>query len=335
MSQVSNNADINKLINFFDGEYSMKNGLGMNKLKTFIENDPTSNDLSIFRDYLYKKLLESEKDILLLEKILSREDFKKQERRLNIYRTLYNSNLNQAVTYWSSLVGLTEPFSTFYEFIKSASIYADLNNRNEFFKNINQFITEENFNFDEFNKLIIRNDKYPSKQQIKNNYIVIKNKAKNFTKELGIYGELCSYEFLKQELNRIDREDLADRTIWVARDIGDHFGFDQTSFDENEEELILEVKATDSKKFESEKDNFYMTQNEFQKMKELKDEYNYLVVRVYIDEKGFAHLYYLKPNDDMSVEYGDVKYVTDGKLAKNKTTYEYKREPKKKVFKLD
>ena len=161
MSQVSNNADINKLINFFDGEYSMKNGLGMNKLKTFIENDPTSNDLSIFRDYLYKKLLESEKDILLLEKILSREDFKKQERRLNIYRTLYNSNLNQAVTYWSSLVGLTEPFSTFYEFIKSASIYADLNNRNEFFKNINQFITEENFNFDEFNKLIIRNDKYP------------------------------------------------------------------------------------------------------------------------------------------------------------------------------
>lgn len=333
MSQVSN-ADINLLMDYFNGVGNLKNALGMNKLKTFIENNPSSNDLSVLRNYLYQELLDSEKDIQLLEKNLSNEDFKKQEKRLNVYRTLYNSKLNQPVAYWASLVGLTEPYSSFYEFIKSYSMYADLNNKNEFFKNMNEFIIKENFDFDIFNKLMIRNDKYPSKQEIKNNYKIIKNKAKNFTKEMGIYGELCSYEFSKRELTRIGREDLAERAIWVARDIGDYFGFDHTSFDKNEEELILEVKATDSKKFENEKDNFYMTQNEFQKMIEMKNEYNYQVVRVYIDEKGFANLFYLSPNDDLSLEYGDIRYEIEGK-SKNKSTYNYKRVPKKKVFKLD
>ena len=335
MGQVSSNADINKLISYFNGEIALKNALGMGKLKKLINENPSSKDLCILRDYLYKKLLDSEKNIQLLERNLNNEDFKKQEKRLNIYRTLYNSNLDIAVAYWSSLVGLTDEVNSFYDFIKSYGMYADLDNKNEFYKKMNEFITEEQMDFDTFGRLMIRNDKYPNDQEIKNNYRIIKNKAKNFTKELGIYGELCSYKFSKRELRRINRDDLANRSIWVARDIGDHFGFDQTSFDENENELILEVKATDSKKFETEKDNFYMTQNEFQKMKEMKDEYNYLVVRVYIDDRGYANLYYLKPNDDMSVEYGDIKYVTDGKLAKNKTTYQYKREPKKKVYRLD
>ena len=71
----------------------------------------------------------------------------------------------------------------------------------------------------------------------------------------------------------------------------------------------MEVKATNSPKFEKEKDNFYMTIHEFEIMKELKKEYNYVVVRTYINEQGIAELYYLKPNEDNSVEYGDIKYV--------------------------
>ena len=307
----------------------------MKKLKHFIEENPSSKELYILRDYLYSRLLDSEKDIQILEKNLSNEEYKKQEKRLNVYRTFFNSDINVPIAYWASLVGLIEPYDSFYEFIKSYSVYSDLNNKNEFLKNINSFLNEENFDFDMFNKLKSSTYTYPDKQEIKRNYKIIKNKAKNFTKEMGIYGELCSYEFSKRELKRIGREDLAKRTIWVARDIGDYFGFDLFSFDEKEKELILEVKATDSKRFEIEKDNFYMTQNEFQKMKEMKEDNNYQVVRVYIDEKGFANLYYLKPNDDMSVEYGDIKYVIDGKLSKNRTTYEYKRVSMKKVFKLD
>ncbi len=336
MEQFSSNTDINKLIGYFEGNISLKNPYGMNKLKKLIKENPSSKELHEFGKYLYSKILETNKGILLLEKTLMNETYKKQERRLNIYRSIKDCNFDIAVVYWSTLLGLTESCTSFYDYIKSIGMYCDLNNKNEFYLKMSEFVTEENFDFNSLNCLINRStDAYPSEQQIKNNYRIIKSKVKNCTNEIGIYGELCSYRFSKNELRSLGKDDLASRVIWVARDIGDHFGFDQTSFDENEEELILEVKATDSKKFEYEKDNFYMTQNEFQKMKEMKEEYNYIVTRVYVDDKGTANLFYLKPNDDMSVEYGDIKYVTTGKLLPGGNTYEYKRVPKKKIYKLE
>ena len=75
MSQVSSNADINRLIGYFDGDITLKNALGMSKLKKMIEQDPSSRDLCLFRDYLYKIMLDSEKNIQLLEKNLSNEIF--------------------------------------------------------------------------------------------------------------------------------------------------------------------------------------------------------------------------------------------------------------------
>lgn len=336
MEQFSSNEDINKLIGYFEGNINLKNPYGMNKLKKLIKENPSSTELFDFGKYLYSKILETNKNILLLEKTLMNDTYKKQERRLNIYRSIKNCNFDVAVVYWSTLLGLTEGCTSFYDYIKSIGMYCDLNNKNEFYLKISEFVNEEKFDFNTLNSIMNKNaEAYPSEQQIKNNYRIIKNKVKNYTCEIGKFGELISYRYSKDELRSLGKDDLASRVIWVARDIGDHFGFDQTSFDENEEELILEVKATDSKKFEYEKDNFYMTQNEFQQMKKMKEEYNYLVVRVYVDDKGNGNLFYLKPNDDMSVEYGDIKYVTNGKILPGRTTYEYKRVPKKKVYKLE
>lgn len=335
MSHISNNEDINKLINYFEGTIDIKNPCGMNKIKKLIKDDPSSSDLGVLRNYLYGKLLETGKNIKSLEREVLNDTYKKQEKVLNVYRSILNCNFDFAVTYWSSLLGLTPEYNSIYDGFKNFGLYSDLNNKNEFYQELSKFIKSEKFDENVFNCLKRNTSKYPDEQHIRINYSKQKHNVDNCTKELGIYGELISYRFSKQELINQGKEELSDRVIWVARDIGDFFGFDQTSFDENEEEMLLEVKATDSINFEKEKDNFYVTQNEFQNMKKLKDEYQYYIVRVYIDSDGVGHLYYLKPNKDMSVEYGDIKYVTDGKLGKNKNTYEYKRKPKRKIYKLD
>ena len=333
MNNITGNEKINKLITHIDGNCSLGNYESL-KLQKLITEFPSSEDMHNLRDYIYHKLLNSQKCIQNLELVLLDDTMKKQEKRLNTYKAIFNGDFNFTLARWAYLLDLTDESKTFYDFIKNIGMYVDINNKNEFYRRLNEFILNENFDFDSYNVLMYRKDNpYPSNQKIENNFKSIKCKGENYTNELGIYGELCSFLYLEHELIRNGKDDLAKRSIWVAKELGDHFGFDQTSFDENEEELIMEVKTTNSQKFEKEKDNFYMTTHEYNVMKRLKKEYNYVVVRVYIDEQGIAELFYLKPNEDNSVEYGDIKYVPY--KLKDKGHIEYKREPKKKIFKLN
>ena len=331
MKKITSNNGINKLITHINGECSFDERES-NRIKKMIKDDPSSSDIYILRDYIYKKLLNSGKSILELEKVLSNEDMKKRERILNTYKTILNGDFNFALARWAYLLDLTDESNTFYDFIKNMGIYADIENRNVFFKQLNEFVMEENFDFNSYGILMARKENpYPPTQKIISNYKSMRYKGKKYTKELGVYGELCSHLFVKQELSKNGREDLSKRTIWVARDIGDYFGFDEYSFEDNGDETILEVKATNSPKFVEEKDNFYMTRHEFEKMKELSKDSNYYVVRAYINDQGHAELYFLKPNKDNSVEYGDIKYVPT--KTKSGDQLEYKRESKKKIFK--
>ena len=332
MSIISDSKEINRLINFLNGKGSL-NCSDIKEIIDFIKKDPQNKETNRLRDHVYQLLLNYNKSMLKLEEVLLNDKLKTQERRLNIYKTIMHGNYNPDLCRWSYLLELTDEINSFYDYIKNIGMYVDLNDKNEFFYRLNNFILSEDFNFDTYNLLLKRKlNPYPTNRKIISNYRANRGKCENYTKELGLYGELCSHLFLMQELNKNNQKDLAKRSIWVAKEIGDFFGFDQTSFNDKGEELIMEVKTTNSSRFEEEKDNFYMTSNEFSKMKSMSKEYDYSVVRVYINQKGIAELYYLKPNDDGSIEYNDIKYVPAKKNKKDQI--EFKREPKKKVFSI-
>ena len=96
MKKITSNNGINKLITHINGECSFDERES-NRIKKMIKDDPSSSDIYILRDYIYKKLLNSGKSILELEKVLSNEDMKKRERILNTYKTILKGVKNEFV----------------------------------------------------------------------------------------------------------------------------------------------------------------------------------------------------------------------------------------------
>ena len=95
--------------------------------------------------------------------------------------------------------------------------------------------------------------------------------------EIGYFGEHLVLEYEKQKMKNSGREDLASKVSWVSR-IDDSLGYDIKSFDFDndgkEYEIYIEVKTTDY----GEKNNFYLSRNEFDTMRE--NSKNYLIYRV-------------------------------------------------------
>lgn len=63
-------------------------------------------------------------------------------------------------------------------------------------------------------------------------------------RRLGRAGEEWAFDYLKRELRALGRADLADRVVWVARDLGDGLGYDIASFEADGSEICVEVKTT-------------------------------------------------------------------------------------------
>lgn len=63
-------------------------------------------------------------------------------------------------------------------------------------------------------------------------------------RKLGAAGEEWVVDLEREKLSRLGRHDLADRVVWVARDIGDGAGYDIGSFREDGRRRLIEVKTT-------------------------------------------------------------------------------------------
>jgi hypothetical protein len=63
-------------------------------------------------------------------------------------------------------------------------------------------------------------------------------------RQLGTAGEEWVVDLERERLGRFGRRDLADRVVWVARDLGDGAGYDVASFREDGRERLIEVKTT-------------------------------------------------------------------------------------------
>jgi hypothetical protein len=79
-------------------------------------------------------------------------------------------------------------------------------------------------------------------------------------KKLGTSGEEFVYALEKKNLYDAGKQHLADKVLWVSEEIGDGVGYDIRSYDENEEQIFIEVKTTKA----SSKAPFYISTNELE-----------------------------------------------------------------------
>ena len=103
-------------------------------------------------------------------------------------------------------------------------------------------------------------------------------------RELGAAGEEWVFEFEKRRLSINQREDLAKRVEWTARDRGDGYGYDVRSFEPDGMEILVEVKTTRMGK----RWPFIVTRNELRVSQEHRDAYRvYRVFRFGTDRGVF------------------------------------------------
>jgi len=81
---------------------------------------------------------------------------------------------------------------------------------------------------------------------------------------LGVSGEEFVYLLEKQELNSLGLNELAENVIWASKEIGDGLGYDILSYDENGDEIFIEVKTTRG----GPSTPFYISANEIEVSKE-------------------------------------------------------------------
>lgn len=100
----------------------------------------------------------------------------------------------------------------------------------------------------DFNQFRINNKRYyGTDEEIRNAYL----NNPNDSYAIGNYAELVVFKLQKQFLTLCGRTDLALKVKWVARDVGDGFGFDILSFDPiTSEEILIEVKGTNKEEKE-------------------------------------------------------------------------------------
>ncbi len=90
-------------------------------------------------------------------------------------------------------------------------------------------------------------------------------------RQLGKLGEQFVFDLERYRLKTAGRDDLAQRVVWAAQDIGDGLGFDILSFDDADDtERMLEVKTTGLGKFFP----FYVTGNEVRCSEDVPQQYH-------------------------------------------------------------
>lgn len=92
---------------------------------------------------------------------------------------------------------------------------------------------------------------------------------------LGRLGEQLVFNYERQRLKDARRDDLASKVQWVSQEIGDGAGFDILSFDNEGQERLLEVKATNG----GSTTPFYISANEWAVSEERTEAFH--LVRVY------------------------------------------------------
>lgn len=122
------------------------------------------------------------------------------------------------------------------------------------------------------------------------------------SKRVGDAGEKYVYEFEKNKLERLGLSDLANRIVKQYEDLSFFPGYDIQSFDEQGNEIFIEVKSTKGKN----KNYFEISDNEIRAARELGDSYHiYQVTNALTDPKistVISNLYNYQEQDKLLIE---------------------------------
>lgn len=176
------------------------------------------------------------------------------------------------------------------------------------------------------------NDPYPSDSLIRSKYDYlnhIEDKEKR-NEIIGHYGELKDYELYNNLIKEKVIEENA-RIHWVARNIGDGFGYDLLLCVDDDLEIRDEVKTTDTRNKKNDwYDNLSLTKTEYEEMNEIKQKSIYQIDRVFLGKDNKVDYELLNLDKDGNLISSNSKYV----LTKVKdNNYTYTRE-KKIIYKI-
>ena len=111
-------------------------------------------------------------------------------------------------------------------------------------------------------------------------------------KRIGDLGELWVIAREKQKLLLINKNKLADKVSHVAKEIGDGLGYDVLSYDENGDEIYIEVKTTRG----NVNTPYFLTSNELERSVVKKDKYRLYRVFDFNEITNSAGLLIIKGN---------------------------------------
>ena len=94
-------------------------------------------------------------------------------------------------------------------------------------------------------------------------------------KYLGDIGERFVYSFERHRLATQGKPELAEKIVWVSKELGDGYGYDILSFDDKGNRMYIEVKSTTKGK----RSRFFLSANEFQVSQQKKS--GYKIYRVF------------------------------------------------------
>ena len=187
----------------------------------------------------------------------------------------------------------------------------------------------------DFNQFRINNKRYyGTDEEIRNAYL----NNPNDSYAIGNYAELVVFKLQKRYLIAAGRPDLAEQVKWVARDVGDGFGYDILSFDPyTSEEIIIEVKGTRLKQNEF---NFELTNKEnqflYSSVNYPNNNSKYLIYHVYIDKYNNEDIYPVSIVDCKKNENGDIipfnQYDMEYEIKENSNNYYVENYRRKYLF---
>lgn len=133
---------------------------------------------------------------------------------------------------------------------------------------------------------------------------------------IGDFGETIVYEYERQRLHKMGRDDLADRVLHVSRYLGDIYGYDILSFDGTKDKegndciFLIEVKGY----YSSTRDNIYLSNNEYQQFSSNEEQDNHTQYLVYQIDYHRKKLYPIIPYQGDGLDVSGNIY----KLSQNK-----------------
>lgn len=268
------------------------------------KKDATDSTVNYLQQLLSKRIEKRINEVKMFNQILSNNDLSYMEQKLYAFKYLpfKGSNIEKEKNIFAILFNNPSIIEYYDSLISSLCICDNRQDMIQLSNQIRDFIYGEQIGYDNFKtgKLLRPIHEYPSDEEIINRFRNILDYQDEKSIIIGQYSEMICYYNEIHKLYNLNRPDLAQRVIWVSKEVGDGFGYDIFSFNlQSNHEKLLEVKGTTKADNEY---NFELSPNEYRMLSNIELSINnnhdkmwdYIINRLYFDSIDTYRLYELK-----------------------------------------